>query len=79
MEKIWNRLKNINWRALVPKVENLGPKLRFVGLRLLHPDRRLVVFIHDFFAMMLSLQLAFGIYYGDNLIYFSPYFITKQM
>lgn len=48
-------------------------------LFLQNPNRRFLVLLHDFFAALLSVQLGFWLYYGDNLSYFSDHFVHKQM
>gem|GEM_PF-6814804 len=53
--------------------------LQLTGRRLLYPDRRTVVFCYDVGVCMISMQLAYWLYYGENQIYFSEFFILKQM
>lgn len=80
MQSFWNRLKtNSPLRHFLPFMKKVAHNLRPIILRLLHPDRRLMVFTHDFLVPMVALQLAFGLYYGDNLVYFSEFFMEKQM
>jgi O-antigen biosynthesis protein WbqV len=37
------------------------------------------IFIHDIVAMCIAIQLSFWLYYGDNIAYFSGFFLQKQM
>ena len=52
--------------------------LKVFGEKLKNPHRRVMVFIHDIIAMIVSIHLSFWLYYGDNLAYFSGHFIQKQ-